>query len=70
MKLYTSIGPNPRLVNMFLHEKGLKLPTVEVDVIGGENRRQPFLSINPAGQTQFLELDDGTTLAETVAICE
>jgi glutathione S-transferase len=70
MKLYTSIGPNPRLVNMFVLEKGLTLAKVEVDIIGGENRRQPFLSINPAGATPVLEMDDGTTLAETVAICE
>lgn len=70
MKLYSSIGPNPRLVNMFVHEKGLALTRVEIDVIGGENRRAPFLSINPAGQTPVLELDDGTTLAETFAICE
>lgn len=70
MKLYSSIGPNPRLVNLFLHEKGLTLPKVEVDVIGGENRRQPFLSVNPAGQTPVLELDDGSVLAESVAICE
>jgi glutathione S-transferase len=70
MKLYTSIGPNPRLVNMFAAEKGLALPKVEVDIMGGENRRRPFLSINPAGATPVLELDDGTALAETVAICE
>jgi glutathione S-transferase len=70
MKLYTSIGPNPRLVNMFAAEKALALPKVEVDIMGGENRRQPFLSINPAGGTPVLELDDGTMLAETVAICE
>ncbi|SFV15217.1 glutathione S-transferase family protein [Pseudoduganella namucuonensis] len=70
MKLHTSIGPNPRLVNMFIAEKGWSLPKVEVDIIGGENRRQPFLSINPAGGTPVLELDDGTALAETLAICE
>ena len=70
MKLHTSIGPNPRLVNLFIAEKGLSVPKVEVDIIGGENRRQPFLSINPAGGTPVLELDDGTALAETLAICE
>lgn len=70
MKLHTSIGPNPRLVNLFIAEKGLSLPKVEVDIIGGENRRQPFLSLNPAGGTPVLELDDGTALAETLAICE
>lgn len=70
MKLHTSIGPNPRLVNLFIAEKGWSLPKVEVDIIGGENRRLPFLSINPAGGTPVLELDDGTALAETLAICE
>ncbi len=70
MKLHTSIGPNPRLVNLFLAEKGVALPKVEVDVIGGENRRPPFLAINPAGATPVLELDDGTALCETLAICE
>lgn len=70
MKLYTSIGPNPRMVNMFAAEKGLALAKVQVDIMAGENRRQPFLSINPAGSTPVLELDDGTMLAETVAICE
>ncbi|MRV71669.1 glutathione S-transferase [Duganella sp. FT92W] len=70
MKLHTSIGPNPRLVNLFIAEKGLSLPTVMVDIIAGENRRLPFLAMNPAGGTPVLELDDGTALAETVAICE
>jgi glutathione S-transferase len=70
MKLHTSIGPNPRLVNLFIAEKGLSLPSVMVDIISGENRRPPFLAMNPAGGTPVLELDDGTALAETVAICE
>jgi glutathione S-transferase len=70
MKLYTSIGPNPRMVRMFIAEKGLDLPLTQVDIIAGENRREPFLSINPAGEIPVLELDDGTNLAETSAICE
>lgn len=70
MKLYTSVGPNPRMVRMFLAEKGLKLETVEVDLRGGENRRAPYLQVNPAGQTPALELDDGTCLTEITAICE
>jgi glutathione S-transferase len=70
MKLYTSIGPNPRMVRMFIAEKGLDLPVTQVDIIAGENRREPFLSINPAGEIPVLELDDGTNLAETAAICE
>jgi glutathione S-transferase len=70
MKLYTSIGPNPRTVRMFLHEKGLALPTVDVDLMGAENRRPPYSERNPAGQLPALELDDGRLLSETVAICE
>ncbi len=71
MKFFNSIGPNPRLVRMFAAEKGIELPeTVEVDLMGGENRRPPYLDRNPAGQVPCLELDDGSTLAETVTICE
>jgi glutathione S-transferase len=71
MKFFNSIGPNPRLVRMFAAEKGIPLSeTVEVDLMGGENRRLPYTDRNPAGQLPALELDDGTTLAETVAICE
>ncbi|BAL24607.1 glutathione S-transferase family protein [Azoarcus sp. KH32C] len=70
MKLYSSIGPNPRMVRMFIAEKGLDLPMTRVDIIAGENRREPFLSINPAGEIPVLEFDDGTALAETTAICE
>ena len=70
MKLYHSIGPNPRFVRMFTAEKGLKLDLVEVDIIAGENRRAPFLEINPTGTTPVLVLDDGTHIAETTAICE
>ncbi|MEW5686208.1 MAG: glutathione S-transferase family protein [Pseudomonadota bacterium] len=70
MKLYTSIGPNPRVVKMFAAEKGLQLEQVEVDLRAAENRREPYLSVNPAGQTPALELDDGACLAEITAICE
>jgi len=70
MQLYNSIGPNPKVVRMFMAEKGIKLPTVEVDILGGENRREPFLVKNPAGQCPALELDNGTILAEITAICE
>lgn len=71
MKFFNSLGPNPRLVRMFAAEKGIELPeTVEVDLMGGENRKPPYTDRNPAGQVPCLELDDGSTLAETVAICE
>ena len=70
MKLHTSIGPNPRVVRIFLAEKGLQIPMVTVDLMGGENRREPYLSKNPAGQLPCLELEDGTFLSEITAICE
>jgi glutathione S-transferase len=70
MKLYNSGGPNPHTVRMFMAEKGLDVPRIEVDLRGAENRREPYLSINPAGQTPALQLDDGTVLTEITAICE
>ena len=71
MKLYTSIGPNPRVVKMFLAEKGVELPATTVDLMAGENRKAPYnATVNPAGQTPALELDDGSCLTEITAICE
>jgi glutathione S-transferase len=70
MKSYNSIGPNPRAVRMFIAEKGLTIPTVEVDLMKGENRQGPYTQKNTAGQMPCLELDDGTTVSEITAICE
>ncbi len=70
MKFYNSVGPNPHMVRMFMAEKGFNVPAVEVDLRGGENRREPYLKVNPAGQCPALELDDGTVIAEITAICE
>jgi len=70
MKLYNSLGPNPHVVRMFLAEKGLSIPVEQVDVLAGDNRREPHLKRNPHGQTPALELDNGQFLSETVAICE
>lgn len=70
MKFYNSGGPNPHMVRMFMAEKGFDVPKVEIDLRGGENRREPYLKVNPAGQCPALELDDGTVLAEITAICE
>lgn len=70
MKFYNSIGPNPRVVKMFMAEKGIDIPRVEVDLMGGENRQGAHLARNPSGQTPTLELDDGSFLAEITAICE
>jgi glutathione S-transferase len=55
---------------MFMAEKGFDVPKVDVDLLGGENRREPYLKVNPSGQCPALELDDGSVLAEITAICE
>jgi len=70
MKLFNSIGPNPRVVKMFMAEKGITLPLEEVDLMGGANRQEGYLKLNPAGQLPALELDDGAIVSEITAICE
>ena len=71
MKLYDSIGPNPKLVRMFAAEKGFTFKeTVKIDIMGGENRREPYVSKNPAGGMPAVELEDGKMISETIAICE
>jgi glutathione S-transferase len=70
MKLYNSLGPNPRVVRMFMAEKGIEMPFEEVDLRGGENRRGPYLERNVAGQLPALELDNGSYVTEVTAICE
>jgi glutathione S-transferase len=70
MRFYNSIGPNPRVVKMFMAEKAIDIPRVEVDLRAGENRQAAHLARNPSGQMPALELDDGSYLAEVTAICE
>ncbi|TDH64385.1 glutathione S-transferase family protein [Dankookia rubra] len=70
MMLYDSIGPNPRVVRMFMAERGIDLPKTTIDLRGGENRQPAYLVKNPAGQMPCLELDDGSVLGEITAICE
>ena len=70
MKLYSSLGPNPRLVRMFLIEKGIEVERVHYDIIGGTNRSPEFGAINVLQTLPVLELDDGTRLTESLPICE
>lgn len=70
MKLLQSFGPNPRMVRMFIAEKGLSIPFESVDLFGAENRQEAYRKKNPAGGIPCLELDDGHVLSETGAICE
>jgi len=70
VKLYDcTMAPNPRRVRIFLAEKGVRVPMVEVDIVAGENLRPEYLAVNPRGLLPTLELDDGRRIDETVAIC-
>lgn len=70
MKLFdTQMAPSPRRVRIFLHEKGIKIPSRQIDVMAGENLQQEYLDINPRGLLPTLVFDDGTILDETTAIC-
>jgi len=70
MKLYDSrTAPNPRRVRIFLAEKGISVPVEEVDIVSAQNRSAEFRAKNVMGTLPVLELDDGTTIAESVAIC-
>ena len=70
MKFYDcSMAPNPRRVRIFIKEKGLDIPTIEVDLFGGENLKEEYLSKNIWGLCPALELDDGTVISESPAIC-
>lgn len=70
MRFYTSVGPNPRVVKMFMLEKGVDIEHIGVDLMKGENRQDAHLARNPAGQMPTLELDDGAFVSEITAICE
>ena len=70
MKLYDSIGPNPRVVRMALAEKGLVPDVVKIDLMGAENRQAGYIAKVPSGGLPALELDDGTVIAEITVIAE
>ncbi len=70
MKLYDcQMAPNPRRVRVFLAEKGVDIPKTEVSIIEGENLKPEYLAVNPRGLLPTLELDDGSRIDETIAIC-
>ncbi len=71
MKFYNSaLGPNPHVVRIFMAEKGIEIPKVDIDIGKGENRQEPYLSKNPMGTVPALELDDGSFISEVTVICE
>ena len=70
MKLY-DFGPaaNSKRVRIFLAEKGVELPIVELNVRDDAQFKEPFTTMNPFHCVPFLELDDGTVIAESISIC-
>lgn len=70
MKIHEfTMAPNPRRVRIFLAEKGITVPYEQVDLMTAKNRAPEFLAKNPMGGVPVLELDDGSFIAESVAIC-
>jgi glutathione S-transferase len=69
--LETSTAPNPRRVRMFMAEKGLldKAEFIQIDLQKGENLTPEYSAKNPMKKVPVMELDDGTCIAETMAIC-
>jgi glutathione S-transferase len=71
MKIYdTKTAPTPRRVRMFLAEKGIEVEYVQVDIVKGMNLTPEMRAKNPLAKVPILELDDGTCISETLAICE
>ena len=70
MKLYNSnFAPSPRRVRVFLSEKGLSIPRVDVDLAKLEHKTSAFSTVNPFQLIPALELDDGTVIGKSIAIC-
>jgi glutathione S-transferase len=70
MKLYdTNTAPNPRRTRIFLAEKGIMLPTEQVDIMAFQHKTPEYTAINPLQRMPALVLDDGTVIAESIAIC-
>ena len=70
MKLYTTtLAPNPRRVRIFMEEKGIEIPVQEISIMEGEHKEEEYKKISPSSKVPALELDDGTVITESMAIC-
>ncbi|MCH4892786.1 glutathione S-transferase [Sphingomonas sp. SFZ2018-12] len=70
MKLYDSPwAPSPRRVRIYLAEKGIEVPRVNIDLRAAEHLGADYLAVNPRGAVPALELDDGEVICESSAIC-
>ena len=70
MHLYTQdASPNGQRVSVFMKEKGIEIPATQIDLRAGQNLSEEHRAKNPFGRVPVLELDDGSYLAESQAIC-
>jgi glutathione S-transferase len=70
MKLYDSkLAPNARRVRIFLAEKGMSVPMVDMDLARLDQKTKAFSVLNPFQTVPVLELDDGEVISESAAIC-
>lgn len=70
MRLYDSrLAPNPRRTRIFLAEKGVTIPTEQVDMVAMQHKTPEYTAINPLQRMPALVLDDGTIITESIAIC-
>ncbi len=70
MKIYENkVAPNPRRVRIFLAEKGIEVPMEQVDIMKLDCQTDEFTAKNPMQRVPVLELDDGTNISESIAIC-
>jgi glutathione S-transferase len=70
MKLYDSkLAPNPRRARIFLAEKGISVPTEQIDIAAQQHKTPEYAAINPLQRMPALMLDDGTIITESIAIC-
>lgn len=70
MILYNDVlAPNPRRVRIFMAEKGIEMDVVNIDIMENAHKSETFSKISPLHRLPVLELDDGSHICETIAIC-
>ena len=62
-------APNPRRTRIFLHEKDIDIPIEQIDIMKGDHKKDNYKKMSPLSQVPTLELDDGTYITESIAIC-
>ena len=65
----TTLAPNPRRVRIFMEEKGIEIPVQEISIMEGEHKQEEYKKISSSSKVPALELDDGTVITESMAIC-